>query len=269
MMPSDDPEARAACRAAVTAALLNLVGVSMSLVAWRKLPGVLIHWLQALSLVASAMVLVALVVRRKRPTVTLGSIAFLINSAPIAPMLWVAQAGWAALGGLFVPFQPHKLGALTVALLAPPRLWVGGLGITMFVGGSLLQLGTMPAVLKANMVRGEPFATLAYGAFAVGLLIHRVRRAQLERAMMEAQVEAAARERFTRKLLVIRDLANTPIQTLELTSALLRSQHPTTANLADRMDNALARRRARTRLLHAREPPPPPAPDEASPTKPR
>ena len=41
----------------------------------------------------------------------------------------------------WVPFQPQKLGALAVALLAPTRVWSGALSIALFVGSAVLRWG--------------------------------------------------------------------------------------------------------------------------------
>src|SRR5262249_8383675 len=73
----------------------------------------------------------------------------------------------------------------------------------------------------------------------LGLLIDRLRRQAIERKMAHAQAEAASLERFTRSMLAVRDLTNTPLQTLELNVALMARRLPEERAHLDRMQRAL------------------------------
>jgi hypothetical protein len=52
--------------------------------------------------------------------------------------------------------------------------------------------------------------------------------------------EAAAAEHIARTFLSLRDYANTPIQTIALTTEILRERHPDLAPDVDRLDRAVA-----------------------------
>jgi hypothetical protein len=140
---------------------------------------------------------------------------------------------------LWAPFQAEKLGALTVALLAPPGFWIGTLSILAFAATPIVHAASFAPAVRARLPMSEPWASLAYGAFALLLLFYRLRARAVEREMARVNAEVAAREQLTRALLAVRDLTNTPTQTLSLAVALLREHHPEDSELHRRMDRAL------------------------------
>ena len=162
--------------------------------------------------------------------------------------LWHDATMGALSAAPWVPFQPHKLGALAVALLAPPRIWSGAVShravrrLRACCTGCLLS----PA-LKAR-APAEPWAILAFGTFAAGIYAYRVYTWRKEQRMAEALAEARISERLSRIVLALQDLANTPLQTLELTSALLAHRGAAPA-LIERMQRSLARLRDLNRLM--------------------
>ncbi|HKQ71772.1 MAG TPA: hypothetical protein VJT73_20655 [Polyangiaceae bacterium] len=187
----------------------------------------------------SAFIFVLLVPLRGKEWAWLGSVAFLANNVMIAIALWVGATALTPHAPRGASFQAQKLGALAVALLAPPLL--AGLGsIGIFVGSAVARDLTLAANTRARFAE-EPWATLAYGAFAVGLYLYRLHAQRLERRMHEALAEARALQRVSRVLLAIRDFSNSPLQTLQLTTALLRLRHGGATDVVDRMDRALAR----------------------------
>jgi hypothetical protein len=71
----------------------------------------------------------------------------------------------------------------------------------------------------------------------------------MELSVIRTRVEREALEQLARKLLAIRDLTNTPVQTIELTSAVLRMHHPDLKPQLDRLDRALAQLHQLNELL--------------------
>src|SRR5689334_8955719 len=114
--------ARAAWRAAILAAALNVLGMGIDLLIARSVKGVPL-WPNLMSMGASALMLVLLVLGRKKPNRRIAGYAFLLIAAIIILALWFSNAAYAASGQTWVPFQADKLGMVTVALLAP-ELWV-------------------------------------------------------------------------------------------------------------------------------------------------
>jgi hypothetical protein len=186
----------------------------------------------------NAGILSLLVVRSHRPDARLAGRLFLVNALVVIAALWFSNEACAESGRPWVPFQANKLGMFTVALLAPePR--VGVLGIAAYAGASLLQLATLSSAALGRLALGEPWATVAIAAFAAVMLVFWSRRDARERRLSRAYEEARARERVARVLLEIRDLANTPLQTISLSTALLRRQKPELQSVLGRVDRAL------------------------------
>ena len=94
----------------------------------------------------------------------------------------------------------------------------------------------------------EPWAILAFGTFAAGIYAYRIYAWRKEQRLADALAEARISERLSRIVLALQDLANTPLQTLELTSALL-ARGGAAPPLIDRMQRALARLRDLNRIM--------------------
>jgi hypothetical protein len=204
------------------------------------------------SLVGVAIAAFVLLVHRRRPqSVRLGSLLFILNQA--------AVLGSAELMGPYqlqdphlIPFQVHKLGTLTVAILAPER-WVGLLCIFAFALIPVVQFFSLDPAQQARIDTSEPLVMLVYGAVAAVLLLYRLRGLATERALVQAQTEAADARRTARLLLAVRDLSNTPLQVIALASAAARRRSPGLGEPLDRLDRALERLRALHQPLKAYE----------------
>jgi hypothetical protein len=140
-----------------------------------------------------------------------------------------------------VPFRPTQLGAVAVALLAPPRAWVGVATICGFVGAAAAQYALFDPSVRAHIPYGDPWATLAFGGFAVALLLFRLRAARIEREAIGTRADAEGFERFARAMLAVRDLSNTPLQTLTNLLELVRQRGPEMDDIAVRLERTVAR----------------------------
>jgi hypothetical protein len=139
------------------------------------------------------------------------------------------------------PFESERLGVLTIALLAPPRAWLGLACIFELTGAALAQWFAWGAAARARLPPAAPWFVVCYGLFATMVYAHRLARQLVERRAAHARAEAAAVERFMRVLLSMRDLANTPLQTIELTVALLRRKETLEERLLERLERATRR----------------------------
>jgi hypothetical protein len=81
------------------------------------------------------------------------------------------------------------------------------------------------------------------------LLVFRLRSLALEREMLRVQAEAAATEHLARTLLRLCDYSNTPLQTIALTTGLLRARDPELAPLLDRLARAVQKLTAFSQVL--------------------
>ena len=172
---------------------------------------------------------------------------FVVIGAPLFYVFWLDEIGRAALRGFWIPFTGPKMAVIGVALLAP-TLELGVVLIGLFtVETSVLALLSHLAG-RREVVAGEPWVTFAYAIIALGLLIDRVRRQRAEAFAVRAQARSEEMARLARVALALRDLANTPLQTLRVNAALLRQQ-PVDGAVMARIDRALDRMCELNRVL--------------------
>jgi hypothetical protein len=238
---------RSAYRGALVAALLNALGSPLQIAVATRVPYVP-GWPPLVSSATGALVAAALLLRRRAMTVRFAAAAFVVNNAVIVFSLWITNDYFARSAPLWIPFQANKLGCLAAAMLAPDR-WSGVAVIAAFAGSAMTQYLLWSPSLQQRVPVGEPWTSVIYGAFGLVILVVILRRRASELAVVGARAETAALERFARKLLAIRDLTNTPIQTIELTSALLRRKRADLVGELDRIDRALSRLREMNQLL--------------------
>jgi hypothetical protein len=237
---------RHAWRGAFVAAALNAVGMSVDFLLARDIPTMPIYP-YAMSALVGMSLIVFLLIRRQRATVQLGSAAFLLNTVAVLVALWITSGHWATTGRTWTPFQANKLGALSVAMLAP-QLGVGLVSIAGFAATAIGRFYFLDPDIQRGFPVGEPWFILIYALFAGVLLIYRLRGLALEREMLRIQAEAAAAEQLARTFLRVSDYSNTPIQTIAFTTELLRAKtHGLTPTL-DRLERAVEKL---TELSHA------------------
>jgi hypothetical protein len=106
---------------------------------------------------------------------------------------------------------------------------------------SLVQWFAWGPEVRARLPPAAPWFVVCYAIFATVVYAHRLMRQLVERRAAHAEAEAAALERFMRLLLSMRDLANTPLQTIELTVGLLRRKSALEERLLDRLERATRR----------------------------
>lgn len=210
---------RAARRSAVISLFLVYVGMPLELMMGlhlRRMP----HWPPLVSM-AVATVLWFPLIRDREWSFAISRAVFLINNFVIAAMLWLTTAPWAQLDGAqWLPFQAHKLSLLTAALIAPDLI-VGLVTLAVYSGAALLQLALFDPAVRARVASGEPWPIFAFTLFSVVLLVARLRRQFLEHNLIEVRAERRLLRDVAARLLAVRDLANTPLQTIEVNAALV------------------------------------------------
>jgi PAS domain S-box-containing protein len=176
-------------------------------------------------------------------------VLFLVAVCASLVSAWMTDDAGLAAGIHFEPYAAPKLGCLVIALIVPPSTWVGL--------ASLLASGLMPIVhfyywppwARAIVPPPEPWLTIFYAL--AGILLYSFRRFQvdLQRQVVQARTRAALSEQQVRKFAAVRDLANSPLQSIELTAALLRRKHPDSSHELDIVERSLDRLRAVSTLL--------------------
>ncbi|MCU1280198.1 MAG: hypothetical protein JWM53_3744 [bacterium] len=249
MTDREDGSVRAAWRGVVTAAALSGGGQLAFLVIKLRVVGqTALTWEQGAHALLCAGLVALLVITRRHATLPLCNAVFLATGLPFLLTVWTGEVERAAWGLPFNPFVGEKLVVLAIAFLAP-SLWVGsGLIVALALEMALLAKGLgLGAHATAG---GEPWITLVYCVVALALLAHRLRRLQLEREIAKLRAEAQASARLARTFHAVRDLANTPLQTVAINLALLEKR-PGEPEPLTRIANALARLRELDALLEA------------------
>jgi hypothetical protein len=243
-----DLRARTAWQGAAVSLALVFVGWPLELMMGRQVRGMPV-WPPLFSMAVGMLLWIPLGLAHRRRPIGLSRWVFLVNNAAIAFAMWFTTVRWAAQGEWWMPFQAHKLSVLTAALIAPD-VAVGLATIAIYAGSAVVQLTTFNPFVRAELALGEPWAMIAFAAFSVVLLLNRVRRQSMELALVHARGEAEALRRFARRLLAVRDLANTPLQTLEANAALV-AEVPGAERYADRMRRSLDRLREWQHILES------------------
>jgi hypothetical protein len=180
--------------------------------------------------------------RRRRPSAALCAVLFAVTALYFLPQTWVSELVGARRGATRDALVPHQFLLLGVAILAPGRALVGAT-LLGTIAASAVGLWLFLTAQKYPAAPGEPGMTLAYAGIAAALLwLRSSRRAKL--IMLEQErLRAEALSRVARLFLVIRDQANTPLQTLSVGTELLAERFAGASEVTQPMVRALARLR--------------------------
>jgi hypothetical protein len=224
---------------ALVATLLNAITMPIDLVLGRGIPGMPI-WAPLASSAGGLLLAVSLYVRRRRPSATFNRTVFLLNLAVILGALWMTSSAFATQIGRWIPFQANKLGTLATAMLAPD-LVAGLVGIVGMVGMVVAKYITLSPAITSRFPTGEPWTIFIYGIFSAALLLYRLHAQRLERRFMKMRSDSAANAQMARTFLAVRDFTNTPLQTIELASEVIRTRDPSLGPVVDRIDRSVDR----------------------------
>lgn len=240
-----DLEADRSCRIARYAAALAALGLAFNTITTITGPPMPIEFI---AVAVCTAVFVWLWSIRRRPSTRIGNLAFLGVNLVVIVTLWFDAHRAAVAGIAWVPFRPNQLGALAVALFAP-EVWIGIPTILGFTLTAVVEFTRFDPITRTHLAYGDPWATLAFGGFAIGLLLFRHRTMRRERSLVEMQVELAAFGEIARYALTIRDLANTPLQTLTWCIDLMRSGRVPASEIAPFVERAVSRLRSLERMV--------------------
>ena len=218
----------------IVAVSLNAVGMLIELKIGSNVAG-MPKWPAVGSSIVGICLFVILMVRRKNMTLRLATIVYLINCLTVVTCLLFTNPYYALAVKAWHPFQAAKLGCLIAALIAP-GFWIGMIGISLYALTSVTQFVLWPDQIKEKIALGEPWAMLAFSLAGFFALIYRFR-------MVELKALEAASHHLASVLLKFRDLMNTPLQTIEISTNLLRDQPEHKAEILDSIGRAVLRLR--------------------------
>jgi hypothetical protein len=232
-------------RGAGAAALIAIVGQATLAMIDARAIGVGALVAARLAHVAIAAIALALLAVR-RPSILLSEVAFALVAIPFQVVLLVSELEFAAQGQVRDHGSWYQLTMLGIASLSPgdpllPTLLVVALAVQRVVLQFLL--GVSPAA------PGEPWVTLIFAVVAVGMLVSRARRREAVAHAARVEARAAALEHVARLLLLVRDRANSPLQTVALGAAIMRRRCADQQRVAAAMDRAVLRLRRLSKAL--------------------
>jgi hypothetical protein len=204
------------------AASFNLVGMLLRYTMGTRVPS-MSSWPILGSMACAAIILAVLIGTKRASSTKIASVLFLANSLSVSAAVFLVERQLVGQVENWIPFRPNQLGCLVAALLAPSLL-TGTLAIAAHVGSSLLVLWTMAETVRGSWVAGEPGAVVAFAIAGLFVLGFRFRQLELRDRVHKAREEATVARDLARSFLQIRDLMNTPLQTLELTLEWLRAE---------------------------------------------
>lgn len=178
--------------------------------------------------------------------------AFLAIALPLLPIYWFSQSRAIAAGMLWQPVIGRKLILLGLTLLTPHSIAVAAVLLTIFLGECVIlwvHLGLWTD--RRWAAAGEPWVTILYVAITGLLLVLRWRNRRFELLLIQAQTEAKALRHLMQISLAVRDQVNTPLQSLELSIALLKKRHPEEQPALEKMDRSLRKLVELSQDLHA------------------
>jgi hypothetical protein len=216
---SPDPLFRTLWLGAVIASLCNVLGIPFDIYLGRNIPGIPL----APSLVAMGvglMIFAILMIYQKRLSQLQISLLYLTNTLAVTFGLDLRAPYFAEFAHNWVPFQANKLGCLIVALTAP-SFTTGLLSIGIHVAGAVVTLSLLSESIRANLSFGEPAPTLAFAFIGILTLAYRARQMKIHRDLLRAQTEAESMKLLALSFAQVRDLMNTPLQSIILGLELL------------------------------------------------
>lgn len=235
---AQDEEAEVARRGVIVAAALVIVGQLVFGVVGLRLIGLTEVTMARLAQVSIAAVILIAAIVRPRASLAFNVACFYALALPLLPFLWIRDAELAATGLPFVPLTGHKLLILAAAVMVPGPAAGGIALIALVVGFAAFEWYALGFDSAAFSVL-EPWMTVVYGAVGIGLVMYRRHHRIIERKYAQVSADAAALAELARFLLAIRDMSSTPLQNLEIDTALLERDHPPTPAGVRRMRNAV------------------------------
>ncbi len=121
-------------------------------------------------------------------------------------------------------FASYKVIAVIIAMLAPFPYYVGYILLSLCLLIPPLQvLLFSPEVMRASG-QYEPWVTMCYALAALLVLQNRLSTLKLHANLIESQTKEKSLRDFADVAIALRDLTNTPLQSLDLLTELLREE---------------------------------------------
>lgn len=231
----------------IVATLFNVLGMPIQLLIFRS-DKMLPRWPIYLSMAAGVCILLYALFGRINGRVRYLGGLFVANAGFVSFALFSIYAHLVVAHPTMMPFQASKLGALVAALLAPGIL-SGVAAIFIHVVSAIAQWGCFPADVKIIVGEQEPWATIAFGMAGLFVLAYRLRTRFIEEQIFRARTEVESTRRLAQVFLEIRDMMNTPLQSIEISTRLLGRAHQDRREVLAQLQQSCNRLREINELL--------------------
>lgn len=194
--------------------------------------------------------LLALWARRRSASDSLPALAFACVVMPFWLTFWISEAYHVAIGRFEQPFVGPKLMFFVISALCPTRpRWMApallaSMCIEVAIMWKLLGFATEPTVVAT----GEPWISVSYALLAFFLFASRVHWMHLHEELARARAETRMLHTTNQAFVAVQDLANTPLQSLEIALSLMERERPEDS-LVRSAKRAVQRLRVLTRHL--------------------
>jgi hypothetical protein len=201
-------------------------------------------------LAALLIVLCALWAFRKRPGPEVSHAALFLTTALVLAQVSFNHQYYFRMGVVFEPFAGEKLYALALGIIAPPVFWSGFAAILLTGLVPIVQFLMLHPQVREKLPLQEPWMTWIY--IVVALVLYEFRRrsqAKLQQRTAQAEERAILLQEFVKLVIDAQHLANTPLQTIENTVAVLQARLPEEREMMAPMERALEQIQKIMRLL--------------------
>lgn len=191
-----------------------------------------------------------ILVYTSRPfSVIINSSIFFISFATVIIGSTITNLQLLHSGVNYQAFLGYKIGALYIALFAPRPIILGYVLIGFCGIASFFHFFLLPSELQGLLPVQEPWVSMVYVAVSFLILFYRIKNSSLEKTLFQLKAENKASLELARVFLALRDLTNTPLQTIELTTSLLEAEEISKKEGAFHLSRAMLRLRELSMLL--------------------
>jgi hypothetical protein len=228
-----DAETRVTWRSAVILSVLAALAATVSI---GNLPSTPLLVARLVSIGWSLASLAVLVLARRHLGLRGAKVMFGLTSIPLLPTLWFLAVE--PPGDL--PYEVFTRASFVVIIYAfatPPSATISLLVIAALAIESVLLFEIVPS--RAHGF--APWTSLLFAAASAGIALYRAYRQRQEVLLIVELEQAAAMRRLGRAYLAMCDLANTPLQNLQIAVSMVEERYPDAGALTSSMQRSVAR----------------------------
>jgi hypothetical protein len=163
--------------------------------------------------------------------------------------VWINQEFYFELRQPFEPFAGYEALAIVIALAAPSNLVVGGSAFAILTVTPLLQMIRWENPNTINHLMAPPLRLIICLGGAAALYIYRLHVIKMERSNVRLVTETEVTRRFAALIVKSQHLANTPLQTISNSIAILGARYPDAAEDLERIERAVIRMEKVTKVF--------------------